>query len=123
DHSPSASELQTQASVSSKHMALVSGAILSDYSPRDNVIYPDQKLGRAALQAARPGIFPLGARGAGRSATCGSVFSRAYQEPSGQGGAFRQIGSTKVGVFTVVNAVGVIVDRQGQVIRGNRDPQ
>lgn len=117
-----ASALQTKDAISSKHMALVSGAILSDYSPRDNVIYPDQKLGRAALQAACPGIFPLGARGAGRSATCGSIFSRVYQEPSGQGGAFRQIGSTKIGVFTVVNAVGIIVDRQGRVIRGNRDP-
>ncbi|GCE09546.1 P1 family peptidase [Dictyobacter aurantiacus] len=118
-----ASALQTKASVSSKHMALVSGAIINDYGARDNVIYPDLQLGKAALQAARPGLFPLGARGAGRSATCGNIFNLTHKEPSGQGGAFRQIGDTRIGVFTVVNAVGIIIDRQGQVVRGNRDPR
>jgi L-aminopeptidase/D-esterase-like protein len=34
-----------------------------------------------------------------------------------------EIGSTKIAVFTVVNAVGVIVDRQGEIVRGNRDPK
>jgi len=75
------------------------------------------------LQAARPGYFPLGARGAGRSAGCGSVLDFADSESSGQGGAFRQIGPTKIGVFAVVNALGAIFDRQGQVVRGNRDPK
>ncbi len=118
-----AAALQTKAAISSKYVALVSGAILNDYSVRDNVIYPDQKLGKAALQAARPGLFPLGARGAARSANCGNIFNLAHKESSGQGGAFRQVGSTKIGVFTAVNAVGVIVDRQGQIVRGNRDPK
>jgi 6-aminohexanoate-oligomer endohydrolase len=118
-----ASALQTKAAISSQHVALVSGAILNDYFVRDNVIYPDHQLGKAAFLAARSGLFPLGARGAGRSATCGNIFSVARKESSGQGGAFRQIGSTKIGVFTVVNAVGVIVDRQGQVVRGNYDPE
>jgi L-aminopeptidase/D-esterase-like protein len=40
-------------------------------------------------------------------------------EASGQGGAFRQVGPTKLAVFSVVNAVGAIVDRHGQVVRGN----
>jgi L-aminopeptidase/D-esterase-like protein len=118
-----ASALQTKAAISSEHVALVSGAILSDYWARENVIYPDHRLGKAALLAARPGLFPLGARGAGRSATCGNIFSLSHKEPSGQGGAFRQIGSTKIGVFTVVNAVGVIVNRQGQIVRGNYNPK
>jgi L-aminopeptidase/D-esterase-like protein len=100
--------------------ALASGAIIYDYRGRDNSIYPDKALGRAAAQAARPGVFPLGARGAGRSAGCGGWFDRG--EPCGQGGAFRQVGPTKVAVFCVVNALGVIVDWQGQVVRGNRDP-
>jgi L-aminopeptidase/D-esterase-like protein len=104
------------------HFALVSGAIIFDYGARANRIYPDKALGRAAVQAARPGVFPLGRRGAGRSAGCGGVFDRARAEPAGQGGAFREIGPTKVGVFTVVNALGAIIDRQGQVVRGNRDP-
>ena len=68
-------------------------------------------------------MFPLGPRGAGRSATVGKLLrGREGREPAGQGGAFRRIGDTKIAVFTVVNAVGAIVDRQGQVVRGNRDP-
>src|SRR5262245_28341396 len=107
-------------STSWDNFALVSGAIIYDYGGRGNSIYPDKALGRAAARAARPGVFPLGARGAGRSAGCGGWFKRG--EPCGQGGAFRQVGPTKVAVFCVVNALGVIVDRQGQVVRGNRDP-
>jgi len=102
------------------NFALASGAIIYDYGRRDTSIYPDKALGRAAVRAARAGVFPLGARGAGRSAGCGGWFGRS--EACGQGGAFRQVGATKVAVFCVVNALGVIVDRQGQVVRGNYDP-
>jgi L-aminopeptidase/D-esterase-like protein len=94
---------------------LVRGAILWDFW-RKNRIYPDKQLGQAALKAARPGVFPLGRAGAGVSAGCAG-------EDTGQGGAFRQIGKTKIAVFTVVNAAGVIVDRQGRVVCGNRDPK
>jgi 6-aminohexanoate-oligomer endohydrolase len=99
------------------------GAIINDYRRRANAIYPDYALGRAAVHAARTGYFPLGARGAGRLANCGGLLGIERGEPSGQGGAFRQIGATKVAVFTVVNAFGAILDPSGQVVRGNRDPQ
>ena len=102
-------------------IALVSGAIIFDYGPRANAVYPDKALGRAALRSARSGLFPLGPRGAGRSATCGKTFAFERGEPAGQGGAFRQLGATKVAVFTVVNAVGAIVDRDGNVVRGHLD--
>ncbi len=98
---------------------LVSGAIIFDWGPRDTAVYPDRDLGRAALRAAQEGVFPLGARGAGRSATVGKTFGLERGEPSGQGGAFRQVGRTRVAVFTVVNAVGAIVDREGAVVRGH----
>jgi L-aminopeptidase/D-esterase-like protein len=103
------------------NFGLVSGAIIFDFGRRDTRIYPDKALGRAAAQVAQSGVFPLGPRGAGRSAGCGGVFDRARSESSGQGGAFQQVGPTKVGVFTVVNALGVVVDREGQVVRGNLD--
>ena len=102
---------------------LAFGAIIYDFGRRESSIYPDRELGRAALRAAREGVFPLGARGAGRSATVGKTFSFQEGEPSGQGGAFRQIGQTKIAVFTVVNAFGAIVDRDGTVVRGHRDPE
>ena len=98
---------------------LVAGAIIFDWGPRDNAVYPDKELGRAALRAARPGVFPLGTRGAGRSATAGKLFAYEEGEPAGQGAAFRQVGDTKVAVFTVVNAVGAIVDRDGEVVVGH----
>ncbi len=98
---------------------LVAGAIIFDYGPRDNGVYPDKALGRAALRAARPGTFPLGARGAGRSATVGKTFAFEEGEPAGQGGAFRRIGGAWVAVFVVVNAVGAVVDRDGTVVRGH----
>jgi L-aminopeptidase/D-esterase-like protein len=46
-------------------------------------------------------------------------FSFDQREQSGQGGAFYQVGPTKLAVFTVVNAVGAIVDREGRVVRGH----
>ncbi len=101
----------------------VTGAVVYDFRQRPNIVYPDKQLGRAALAAARSGAFPLGGRGAGRSVHVGKLFGPRYMESAGQGGAFRQIGRVKVAVFTVVNAVGAIVDREGHVVRGNRAPE
>jgi 6-aminohexanoate-oligomer endohydrolase len=102
-------------------IAAVAGAIIFDWGQRDNAVYPDKELGRAALRGAREGRFPLGRRGAGRSATVGKTFGLHLGEPGGQGGAFRTIGPTRLAVFTVVNAVGAVVDRDGNVVRGHFD--
>jgi L-aminopeptidase/D-esterase-like protein len=102
-------------------IATVSGAIVFDYGSRRNSIYPDKELGRAAFRAAHEGWFPLGRHGAGRSATVGKTFGLGEGEPGGQGAAFRKLGPTRVAVFTVVNAVGAVVDREGQVVRGHLD--
>jgi L-aminopeptidase/D-esterase-like protein len=105
-------------------IAAVNGAIVWDLF-RDNSIYPDKALGRAAVKSARTGVFPLGARGAGRSTGCGGAarFAGAVSEGTGQGGAFRQVGPTKLAVFSVVNALGALVNRRGEVVRGNLDPR
>lgn len=115
-----AAELFAKRGYSTKWMdiALVSGAIIFDYGRRLNSIYPDKELGRAAVRALRPGAFPMGAHGAGCSATAGHGDTA---ELSGQGAAFRVLGRTRIAVFTVVNAYGAIVDRSGRVVRGNRD--
>jgi L-aminopeptidase/D-esterase-like protein len=101
---------------------LVVGAILFDFGPRTNGVYPDKELGRAALGAAHPGRLPMGRRGAGRMATVGKAFGFEFHEPGGQGGAFRQVGGAKVLALCVVNALGAVYDRTGQVVRGNRMP-
>jgi 6-aminohexanoate-oligomer endohydrolase len=103
-------------------IAVVPAAVLFDFKGRHNAIYPDRELGLAALKAAREGWFPVGARGAGAFVHCGSYFGESFMERSGQGAAFLDLGPTRLAVFTVVNARGVIVDRGGRVILGNRDP-
>ena len=103
-------------------IAIVPGAAVFDFRGRDNAIYPDFTLGAAGLDSAREGWFPLGARGAGRFVHCGKLLGSDYMERAGQGAAFAQFGATKVGVFTVVNAVGCVMDRSGGVLLGNRDP-
>jgi L-aminopeptidase/D-esterase-like protein len=77
-----------------------------------NEIYPDKRLAQAAFRAARPGVFPLGARGAGRLAKFGGFFGcNAF---SGQGGAVRTHGEIKVAAFVVVNSYGMVTKRDGQ---------
>jgi L-aminopeptidase/D-esterase-like protein len=98
----------------------VAGAIVNDIGSRGRrrrltLVTADQRLAGAAVKAARPGRFFLGARGGGRFAMTGGGVGPA--ETSGEGGAFRQIGPTKIAVFTVVNAAGLVVDRTGQIMR------
>ena len=100
-------------------IALVSGAIIFDFGVRANSIYPDKELGRAAVRAMRPGWFPLGPHGAGRSATASHGEGA---ELAGQGASYRAKGVTKVLAFVVVNAYGCIVDRAGKLVRGRPAP-
>jgi len=110
-------------------IAGVAGAIIYDVGGRRfSRITPDDSLGIAALHSAETGRFPLGAHGAGRFAMQGYYYLRgdgtdkyADWPHSGQGGAFRTVGPTKIGVFTVVNAVGAIVDRNGHIVRCRRN--
>jgi L-aminopeptidase/D-esterase-like protein len=100
-------------------VAIVPGAIIYDFGGRRfNEIYPDKRLAQAALHALRPGVFPQGAQGAGRMAMQGSYFG--CNAHSGQGGAFRQIGATKIAAFTVVNAAGAVTDRNGRLVACNK---
>ena len=103
-------------------IALSTGSIIYDLGPRRlNEIYPDKPLAQAAFRATRPGLFPLGAHGAGRFATTGSYFGcDAY---SGEGGSFRQIGPLKIAAFTVVNAYGVVTKPDGRLAACYRDPR
>jgi L-aminopeptidase/D-esterase-like protein len=110
-------------------VAGVLGGIIFDVGGRRFTrVTPDDHLGRAALRSAREGWFPLGARGAGRFAMQGLLFRRGNTADdfstwahSGQGGALRQVGPTTIGVFTVVNALGTIVGRDGAVLRCHRN--
>jgi len=111
------------------HVAGVLGGIIYDIGARRfSRVTPDDQLGRQAFTAAVPNRFPLGAHGAGRFAMQGYYFVKGHDADafarwphSGQGGAFQQLGPTRVAVFTVVNALGAIVDRNGRVVRCSRN--
>lgn len=107
------------------NIAIVAGAVIFDFNPfrKSKAVYPDKKLGRAAFVARRPGWFPLGAHGAGACATVGKWLSAPYQpEKGGQGAAFYQANGAKIAVFTVVNSVGALIDRNGRAVRGHLNP-
>lgn len=107
-------------------IAIVSGAVIFDFNRfrANRAVYPDKALGRAALRAARAGVFPHGPRGAGVCATVGKWLSDPYElERSGQGGAVYAAGEVRVAAFAVVNAVGCLVDRRGVAVRGHIDPK
>jgi L-aminopeptidase/D-esterase-like protein len=108
------------------NIAIVPSAVIFDFNAHraNRAIYPDKNLGRAAFRARREGVFPLGPRGAGRCATVGKWLKDRFQpERGGQGGAFVRSGETRVAVFTVVNSVGALVDRDGRAVRGHLDPK
>lgn len=103
------------------NIALSVGSIIYDFGARRlNEIVPDKALAQAAFRAAKPGWFPQGAQGAGRMAVTGHFFG--CNAKSGQGGAYREVGDIKVAAFTVVNAIGVVTDRDGKVLACHRDP-
>jgi len=107
------------------NIAIVPSAVIFDFNAHrtHRAVHPDKKLGRAAFNARREGVFPLGPRGAGRCATVGKWLRDGYEpERGGQGGAFHSSKGTRVAVFTVVNSVGALVDRGGRAVRGHRDP-
>jgi len=108
------------------NIAIVSGAVIFDFNRFrvNKAVYPDKSLGRAALDAARTGVFPRGSRGAGVCASVGKWLSDPYElERSGQGGAVYSAGDVRVAAFAVVNAVGCLVDRHGHAVRGHVDPK
>ncbi|WP_017601865.1 P1 family peptidase [Nocardiopsis lucentensis] len=112
--------LRTGNRVGWRDLRTVAGAVVYDLGARPNAVVPDAALGRAALLAARPGSVTVGRAGAGISASAGKI-AAARCEFSGQGAAFRRLGDVRILVVTVVNPVGVVVDRDGTVVRGNYD--
>jgi L-aminopeptidase/D-esterase-like protein len=101
------------------NIAFATGAIIYDFGTRRlNEIYPDKRLAQAALHTLRPGVFPLGAQGAGRMAMQGGFFGCLTH--SGEGAAFREFNGVKIAAFVVVNASGSITDRKGNVVKCDR---
>lgn len=113
---------------------VVAGACIYDFlAPGRLGGYPNRKHGRRAYWAAlrSSGECPEGNFGAGTSARVGKMgfelgFEDILSEPGGQGaasGSIRLSNGNEYHVFvcSVVNAMGAVLDVQGQVARGHLD--
>ncbi|AGD92820.1 endotype 6-aminohexanoat-oligomer hydrolase [Megavirus lba] len=90
----------------------VTGASLRSANLNYNNIYPDKDLGRFAVQSLQKNHVYLGQVGAGCMAGDGRY---------GQGAAFATYLGIKIFVLTAVNALGVIYDYNGKILRDRRE--
>lgn len=97
---------------------IVPAAVVFDLATGSAGVYPTSEAGYAACEdAARGRPCASGRLGAGMGATVGKLFGP--PAPGGLGTACVTLPSgALVGAVAVVNAVGDVVDRQGQVLRG-----
>jgi L-aminopeptidase/D-esterase-like protein len=108
---------------------IVPGAIVWDFHIRENTLYPDKRLGRLAAQNLHEGKFPMGRQGAGSSVRVGGgVMGRSINahkdnrgifEISGQGAQYTEIKGVKIFACVILNAVGAIRDKSGEIIKGH----
>ncbi len=99
---------------------IVPAAILYDLNVGDPKIRPDAAAGYAACQAASNSHLAEGNTGAGAGATVGKFFGFKSAMKGGIGTASLQVGTSGliVGALVAVNAVGDVIDRQGNIIAG-----
>lgn len=100
---------------------IVPAAVLFDLWVGDAKIRPDASAGYAACEAARGGPSPQGCIGAGAGASVGKLFGVDRAMKGGIGTASVKVGSITVGALMAVNAIGDILNEQGQVLAGARD--
>lgn len=97
----------------------VPGAIVYDFTKRENSIYPTKELGAEAFKARKRGSIPFGRVGAGVNVSVGKWFSDLSPEFTGQGVAYYEQDGIKIAVIVVLNAVGNILDQSGQILKGS----
>ncbi len=114
--------LKQRKSVSFDNIPVVPSAIVYDFTGRDNFIFPDLELGAQAFRAAQKNQVTTGRYGAGANISAGKFLSNSYSEKSGQGAAFIETNGIKIFALTILNALGNILNRKGEIILGSLDP-
>lgn len=106
-----------------KIVPIVPTAILFDLAVGSADHYPDAAMGYAAAAAATTEAVSQGTIGAGTGAMCGAILGKDYATKGGLGSASLEIvPGLRVAALVAVNAVGDVLDEQGQVLAGVRDP-
>jgi L-aminopeptidase/D-esterase-like protein len=100
---------------------IVPAAIIFDLSVGRADIYPTAEMGYAACGAASSAPVEQGCVGAGTGCRVGALYGNAYATKGGLGSAAFYIDDTVVvAALAVVNAVGDVIDEQGQILAGLR---
>lgn len=99
---------------------IVPAAVLFDLWLGDARIRPDAAVGHAACEAATASENRQGNIGAGLGAAVGKMFGIGRAMRGGLGTASVRLGGFTVGALVAVNAIGDVLDEQGQVIAGAR---
>jgi len=99
---------------------IVPAAVIFDFKgDASDKHLPDPFWGYLAYEQ-RSTRLPIGGVWVGRGATVGKILGRERASPSGQGYAHYERGGLQLGVLTVVNAVGDVYGRDGNIIAGAR---
>ena len=99
---------------------IVPAAVLFDLWVGDARIRPGADAGYAACAAAAPAAPAQGSVGAGAGATVGKLFGIERAMKGGIGSASVKVGAITVAALVAVNAVGDVIDADGQVVAGAR---
>ena len=101
---------------------IVPAAVIFDAAAGDPEARPGPLGGRAACDDAAEGNVEIGRVGAGAGANVGKWAGLEYLSPGGLGVATVEDGTERVSALAVVNAVGDVVDGDGNVIAGSTAP-
>lgn len=100
---------------------IVPAAILFDLGIGDSSVRPDPSMGYQAAQNATSAAVEQGTVGAGTGAICGAMRGKAFATKGGLGSASVDLGDGLiVAAIVAVNAVGDVLDENGQIIAGLR---
>jgi L-aminopeptidase/D-esterase-like protein len=94
--------------------------VLFDLWVGDAAIRPNASTGYAACEAASNGTPVQGNAGAGLGATVGKLYGISRAMKGGVGTASVRVSGLTVGAIVAVNAIGDVLDENGQVIAGAR---
>ena len=100
---------------------IVPAAVLFDLWLGDGSVRPSAETGHAACLSASALCARQGNVGAGAGATVGKLWGINRAMKSGIGTASLKLGDITVAALVAVNAIGDVLDEQGQVLAGARD--
>ncbi|HYF26691.1 MAG TPA: P1 family peptidase [Baekduia sp.] len=101
---------------------LVPAAVVFDRGALDPDARPGAAAGRAACDAAAPGMPARGRIGAGASTASGKLLDPDAWTPTGVGAASERLDGTLVSALAVVNPVGDVLAEDGTMLAGARRP-